>query len=67
VVIVSRDLLCQVDRYVLNNADEVQPYIDEYIDYIRCINPTKLRREKWVTDKHNKYSLSGSEIELMLN
>jgi len=40
--------------YVLNNNDEVQPSIKEHIDYIRHINPVRVRREKWVADEHNK-------------
>ena len=54
VITVSRDLLCQAHRYVLNNTDEIQSYINKYMDYIRHINPTKSRSEKWVIDEHNK-------------
>jgi len=35
VVIVSRDLVCQAHRYVLNNTNEVQAYINEHMKYIR--------------------------------
>ena len=54
VVTVSRDLVCQAHRYVLNNTDKVQTYINEHMKYIRRINLTKSRREKWVIDEHNK-------------
>jgi len=52
--IISKDLFYQAHRYVLNNSDEVQPYINEYIYYIRRINPVRLRKEKWIIDEHNK-------------
>jgi len=54
VVTVSRDLVCQAHRYVLNNTDKVQAYINEHMKYIRRINLTKSRREKWVIDEHTK-------------
>ena len=44
----------QAHRYVLNNSDEVQPYIKEHMDYIMHINPVRSRRKKWVADEHNK-------------
>ena len=53
-VTISQDLLCQAYKYVLNNSDEVQPYIKEHMDNIRCINPVRSRREKWVVDEQNK-------------
>ena len=46
--------MCQAHKYVLNNIDEVQPYINDHMDYIRHTDPTKSRREKWVIDEHNK-------------
>ena len=33
------------DRYVLNNTNEVQPYINDHMDYIRRTDPTKSRRK----------------------
>jgi len=38
VITISHDLLCQAHRYVMNNTDEVQSYINEHMDYIRHIN-----------------------------
>ena len=52
---VGKNLLCQAHRYVLNNADEVLSYINDHMDYIRHINPTKSRREKKVV-KGNKWT-----------
>ena len=54
VVTVSRDSWCQAHRHVLNNTDEVQPYINEHVDYIKHINSIKSRSKKWVIDEHNK-------------
>jgi len=54
IITVSKNLLCQAHKYVLNISDKVQPYINDHMDYIRRTNPTKSRREKWVIDEQNK-------------
>ena len=54
VVTISRDLWCQEHKYILNNTNEVQPYINKHVDYIKHINSIKSRSEKWVIDEHNK-------------
>ena len=46
VVTVNKDLLCQAHKYFLNNTDEVRPYINDLMDYIRHTNPTKSTRKK---------------------
>jgi len=46
VITVNKNLMCQAHIYVLNNTDEVQSYINDHMDYIRCTNPTKSRRKK---------------------
>jgi len=51
VITVSRDLLYQANRYVLNNTVILH---NEHMDYTRCTNLTKSRREKRVIDEHNK-------------
>ena len=53
-VTISQDLLYQAHKYFLNNSYEIQPYINEYIDYIRRTNPVISSREKWAADEHNK-------------
>ena len=45
IITVNKGLLCQVYRYILNNTDEVQPYINDHMDYIRRTNLTKSRRK----------------------
>jgi len=54
VVTVSKDLLSQAHRFVLHNTNKIQPYINDHMNYVRCTNPTKSRREEWVIDEHNK-------------
>ena len=46
VVAVSRGILCQAHRYILNNTDKVQYYINDHMDNIRRTNLTKSRRKK---------------------
>jgi len=41
---ISNNLLYQTHRYVLNNTEEVQTYINEHMDYIRRINQVNQRR-----------------------
>jgi len=48
VVTVSKDLLCQAHKYILNNTDEVQPNINEHMNYIRHIDLSKSKKEKWI-------------------
>jgi len=67
VVSVSRDLINEAHRYILHNSDEVQPYITQHIDCLCQMNPAKSKREKWVLDQHNKLSVLGFDIELILN
>ncbi|VVA36117.1 PREDICTED: transposon, partial [Prunus dulcis] len=54
VSLVDRDLLNQAHLYVLENTEEVLPYI-EYgtYDHIKTTYPKFRKRTKWLQDKHN--------------
>ncbi|XP_029126273.1 uncharacterized protein LOC114915575 [Cajanus cajan] len=53
---VSRTEVDQAHLYILNNTDEVIPYISEHIDEIKIAHPRMT--EKWVLNEHNKSFLA---------
>ncbi|KAL6276691.1 hypothetical protein ACE6H2_020292 [Prunus campanulata] len=53
VSVVDRDLLNQAHLYVLENTEEVLPYIEEHIIHIKAAYPKFRKRTKWLQDKHN--------------
>jgi len=38
--------------YILNNIDEIIPYIEQYIDEIKAAHPWM--NKKWIFNEHNK-------------
>ncbi|KAI5338317.1 hypothetical protein L3X38_017588 [Prunus dulcis] len=53
VSLVDRDLLNQAHLYVLENTEEVLPYIEEHMIHIKTTDPKFRKRTKWLQDKHN--------------
>ncbi|CAL2257854.1 unnamed protein product [Prunus armeniaca] len=53
VILVDRDLLNQAHLYVLENMEEVLPYIKEHMIHIKTTYPKFRKRTKWLQDKHN--------------
>ncbi|CAL8133362.1 unnamed protein product [Prunus armeniaca] len=53
VSLVDRDLLNQAHLYVLENTEEVLPYIEENMIHIKTTYPKFRKRTKWLQDKHN--------------
>ncbi|XP_008238744.1 PREDICTED: uncharacterized protein LOC103337368 [Prunus mume] len=51
---VDRDLLDQAHLCVLENRNEVQPYISEHMEHLRNTHPKYKKRTKWLQDKHNR-------------
>ncbi|KAI5323837.1 hypothetical protein L3X38_032910 [Prunus dulcis] len=51
--LIDRDLLNQAHLYVLENMEEVLPYIEERIIHIKTTYPKLKKRTKWLQDKHN--------------
>ncbi|KAM6569727.1 hypothetical protein CsatB_017712 [Cannabis sativa] len=49
---VSRADREEAHRLVLQNVDEVQPYIEKHFDWIKTTYPSKSRNHKWVQDEH---------------
>ncbi|CAL2259577.1 unnamed protein product [Prunus armeniaca] len=53
VSIVDQDLLNQAHLYVLENTEEVLPYIKQHMIHIKTAYPKFRKRTKWLHDKHN--------------
>ncbi|KAI5328399.1 hypothetical protein L3X38_027796 [Prunus dulcis] len=53
VSVVDQDLLNQAHLYVLENTEEVLPYIEQHMIHIRTAYPKFRKRTKWLQDKHN--------------
>ncbi|CAL2259893.1 unnamed protein product [Prunus armeniaca] len=51
--VVDRDLLNQAHLYVLENTEEVLPYIKQHMIHIKTAYPKFRKRTKWLQDKHN--------------
>ncbi|KAI5324072.1 hypothetical protein L3X38_033145 [Prunus dulcis] len=51
--VVDQDLLNQAHLYVLENTEEVLPYIEQHMIHIRTAYPKFRKRTKWLQDKHN--------------
>ncbi|CAL8152968.1 unnamed protein product [Prunus armeniaca] len=51
--VVDRDLLNQAHLYVLENTEEVLPYIEQHMIHIKTAYPKFKKRTKWLQDKHN--------------
>ncbi|CAL2253369.1 unnamed protein product [Prunus armeniaca] len=51
--LVDRDLLNHTHLYVLENTEEVLPYIEEHMIHIKTTYPKFRKRTKWLQDKHN--------------
>ncbi|PRQ24319.1 hypothetical protein RchiOBHm_Chr6g0271091 [Rosa chinensis] len=45
-------LFNQAHLTVLVNTDEVQPYIDEHMDYLKMTYPRFKKQDRWLQDKH---------------
>ncbi|BBN68904.1 transposable element gene, partial [Prunus dulcis] len=53
VSVVDQDLLNQAHLYVLENTEEVLPYIEQHMIHIKTAYPKFRKRTKWLQDKYN--------------
>jgi len=49
----TKDMIDQAHMYILHNVDEVLPYIDQHMEMLSKVNPTKSKNKKWLQDEHN--------------
>ncbi|XP_068466379.1 uncharacterized protein [Phaseolus vulgaris] len=59
----SREEVLQAHLYILNNTDEVLPYLDTHKDIVKYKNPRQ--SEKWVLIEHNKTFMSWFKQQIM--
>ena len=59
----SKEEVMQAHFYILNNTDEVLPYLDTHKDIVKYKNPRQL--EKWVLIEHNKTFMSWFKQQIM--
>ena len=59
----SREEVMQAHLYILNNTDEVLPYLDTHKDIVKYKNPRQL--EKWVLIEHKKTFMSWFKQPIM--
>ncbi|KAI5324340.1 hypothetical protein L3X38_033413 [Prunus dulcis] len=53
VSVVDQHLLNQAHLYVLENTEEVLPYIEQHMIHIKTAYPKFRKRTKWLQNKHN--------------
>ena len=58
-----REDVLQADLYILNNIDEVLPYITSHKDIVRRNNPKQ--SEKWLLHEHNKTFRKWFEAQIL--
>ncbi|KAI5312760.1 hypothetical protein L3X38_041934 [Prunus dulcis] len=63
----DRDLLNQAHLYVLENTEEVLPYIEEHMIHIKTTSPKFRKRTKWLQDKHNSTFIQWLHFKFKVN
>ncbi|CAL8175735.1 unnamed protein product [Prunus armeniaca] len=64
VSVVDRDLLNQAHLYVLENTEEVLPYIEQHMIHIQTAYPKFRKRTKWLQDKHNSTFIQWLRLKI---
>ncbi|KAL6276900.1 hypothetical protein ACE6H2_020501 [Prunus campanulata] len=64
VSLVDMDLLNQAHLYVLENTEEVLPYIEEHMIHIKTTYPKFRKRTKWLQDKHNSTFIQWLRVKV---
>ncbi|XP_060970206.1 uncharacterized protein LOC133037273 [Cannabis sativa] len=64
---VSRADREEAHRLVLQNVDEVQPYIEKHFDWIKTTYPSKSRNHKWVQDEHYRNFSTWLQEKVLCN
>ncbi|KAL6276912.1 hypothetical protein ACE6H2_020513 [Prunus campanulata] len=62
--LVDMDLLNQAHLYVLENTEEVLPYIEEHMIHIKTTYPKFRKRTKWLQDKHNSTFIQWLRVKV---
>ncbi|XP_024046507.1 uncharacterized protein LOC112100875 [Citrus clementina] len=51
---VDHSLIHQAHLYVLQNTEEVQPFISEHIQWLKGHHSQKAKNERWLSNEHNR-------------
>ncbi|KAL6289392.1 hypothetical protein ACE6H2_006902 [Prunus campanulata] len=62
--LVDMDLLNQAHLYVLENTEEVLPYIEEHMIHIKTTYSKFRKRTKWLQDKHNSTFIQWLRVKV---
>ncbi|TYK16293.1 transposase [Cucumis melo var. makuwa] len=52
----SKEQLDQAHLYVIQNVNDVLPYVEQQMESLRKLNSGKARSKKWIQEKHNHSS-----------
>ncbi|KAA0065831.1 uncharacterized protein E6C27_scaffold37G001390 [Cucumis melo var. makuwa] len=50
----SKEQLDQAHLYVIQNVNDVLPYVEKHMDSLRKLNSGKARSKKWIQEEHNR-------------
>ncbi|KAL6289176.1 hypothetical protein ACE6H2_006686 [Prunus campanulata] len=64
--LVDMDLLNQAHLYVLENTEEVLPYIEEHMIHIKTTYSKFRKRTKWLQDKHNSTFIQWLRVKVYM-
>ncbi|KAA0065865.1 transposase [Cucumis melo var. makuwa] len=50
----SEEQLDQAHLYVIQNVNDVLPYVEQHMESLRKLNSGKVRNKKWIQEEHNR-------------
>ncbi|KAL4020802.1 hypothetical protein IC575_019589 [Cucumis melo] len=50
----SKEQLDQAHLYVIQNVNDVLPYVEQHMESLRKLNSGKARSKKWIQEEHNR-------------
>ncbi|XP_062074808.1 uncharacterized protein LOC133778801 [Humulus lupulus] len=62
---VTRDELNEAHRLVLQNTNELQPYIEQHFNWIKTKFPSRSKNKKWLQDEHYRTFSSWLEQKVV--
>ncbi|XP_062080508.1 uncharacterized protein LOC133785274 [Humulus lupulus] len=62
---VTRDELNEAHRLVLQNTNEIQPYIEQHFNWIKTKFPSRSKNKKWLQDEHYRTFSSWLEQKVV--
>uniref|UniRef100_A0A9I9E5V8 Transposase n=1 Tax=Cucumis melo TaxID=3656 RepID=A0A9I9E5V8_CUCME len=50
----SKEQLDQAHLYVIQNVNDVLPYVEQHMESLHKLNSGKARSKKWIQEEHNR-------------